>query len=195
MTEQEKKPDAVVRFDDFDVTLYRRGKGLLIRVRQNEQELGFFGIAGATGNQQETTVASAPASIPEPGQSERIETPAPLASPSPTTSEAGKELSQPVKIVGLVAAIEGMGQTPTTGDPVFRFSVKTGEEEIKQIAAFRQIGQTLDQLTRSPDPNMKLQPGRPISMMAFDHTAKTGSYYPSSVTYLSLPAITNPKRR
>ncbi len=192
MTEQEK-PDAIVRVNNYDVTLYRRGRGLLINVTKDDAVVGFFGIAdGFPVASVPNLSEQAPAPVVLPSQQTELST---APNVTPVTAEKKTELNQPVKLTGIIASIEGMGQTPTTGDPVFRFSVKTSDEEIKQIAAFRHIGQTLDQLTRSPDPNIKLSPGRPISMMAFDHTEKTGSYYPSLITYLNLPAIINPKRR
>ncbi len=183
---EREKPDASVQVNGFGIAIFRRGQGLRIEIEKEGQEVGFFGIAGAPMNLQELPVA--PASIPEP------ETPAYDAPPSPEV----KKPEQPVKIEGTVEEIEGLGQTPTAGDPVFRFRVKRmnpsiGQEEVVQIAAFRQIGQTLHELANSPDPNIKLMPGRPISMMAWDHTSTTGSYYPSLVNYLNLPAITNPK--
>ena len=186
---EREKPDALVRVNDYNIAVYRRGRGVEITLEKDGQEVGFFGLSGTPlGNQQEAPPVSAlsPASEPQ-----RNETPV-AASPAPT-SEGKKEPSQPVKLVGTVEAIEGMGQTPTTGDPVFRFSIKTEQEEIKQIAAFREIGRTLYELTQSSDPHIKLMPGREISMMAWDHTEKTGSYYPSSVNYLNLPPILNPK--
>ena len=92
-----------------------------------------------------------------------------------------------------------MGQTQRSGDPVFRFKVKrtnpqTGQEDVAQIAAFREIAQGLQQFYTSPDANIKLQPGRFISMMAWDHTSQTGSYYPSKVEYLNFPPLTYPPK-
>lgn len=192
MTEQEK-PDAIVRVNDFDVTLYRRGRGLLIRVQKDETEIGFFGIATSSPASvpQQAELASAPATI------EQI-TASPAAASSPD-SRTSPEAKAPLKVVGIVEAIEGMGETPNTHDLIFRFSVrwtstKTNLEEVRQVAAFRQIAQTLNQFYTSPDTNIRLQPGRPISMIAWEH-GESASLYPSQVNYLTFPAITNPKRR
>lgn len=185
--QEREKPDAVVRVNDFDVTLYRRGRGLEIRVEKSGFEVGFFGLSGIPLSTQQIET---PAVIPSP--SEQIEVTTSPSLTAPVTAE-NKEVKTPVKIAGIVDSIEGMGRTPNAGDPVFRFSVRTEQDEVKQIAAFREIGQKLNQFYTSTDESIKLQPGRPISMMAWDHTARTGSYYPSQVNYLAFPPITNQK--
>jgi len=199
MEQEKQKPDLSGRVNDFDITIYRRGRGLFIRVQKDDMEVGFFGIAGGS---LDTSLPKPPEQVPAPHsqQSEVSAFPAPLPSDATlvVSADTKKAPEKPVVFAGVIDEIEGMGKTPASGDPVFRFSVKvvnaqTQQEEVKQIAAFRQIGQTLDLLTRSPDPHIKLIPGRLISMTAWDHSSTTGSYYPSSVNYLDLPAITNPK--
>ena len=190
MTEQEK-PDAIVGVNGFDVTLYRRGRGLLIRVRHNDTELGFFGIAGSSPLSQlreDTPVPVTPV--------EQI-TPTLLPVASSPEKAPTEQARSPLKVVGIVEAVEGMGKTPNTGDAIFRFSVRwtntqTNTEEIRTVAAFRQIAQALNQFYTSSDLNVKLRPGRAISMIAWEH-GESASLYPSQVNYLTFPAITNPK--
>lgn len=181
------KPDLSGRVNGLDIGIFRRGQGLEISVSDaTGQEVVLFRYSPQAARSEipafppAPALSSAPTPIPEPA------------------SQPQSEVRTPVKIDGTIENIEGLGQTPTSGDPVFRFTVKvvnqqTRQEEVKQIAAFRQIGLKLHELASSSDPNIKLQPGRSISMMAWDHVATTGSYYPSSVNYLTFPPITNPK--
>src|SRR5437870_2324441 len=104
MTEQEK-PDASVRVNDFDVTLYRRGRGLFIRVHKDDVEVGFFGIAGGSpvtsaSQQTEHALPPVPVSPLEP------QTELPTAPTSSTPVSAEKKAEQPVKLTGIVEAIE-----------------------------------------------------------------------------------------
>src|SRR5438552_4831589 len=103
MEREQQKPDAVVRVNDFDITIYRRGQGLRIDVAKEGVEVGFFGISGTPlANQEETSAlpVSAPAPTPVP-DTQGKETPAPVAPLPAATSEVRKEPNQPVKIVGM----------------------------------------------------------------------------------------------
>ncbi len=183
------KPDLAGTVNGLDIGIFRRGQGLEISVSDaTGQEVVLFRYSPPTHDATLDATQSITPAV--------VSAPEPVPALTPGTQTEKKNL--PDKIDGVVEAIEGMGATPQTGDPVFRFSVKvvnahSGQEEMKQIAAFREIAQRLYQLSTSPDPNVKLQPGRPISMMAWDHVATTGSYYPSQVNYLTFPPITNPK--
>lgn len=188
--DRERKPDLSGHVNGLDINIFRRDSGVDVSIEQEGVEVVLFRYSpqGVKG-QQETpslpAVAASSAILP--------------ASPAPALeAPAQPEVNTPVKIVGVVETIEGMGTTPQTGDAIFRFSVrwqnpKINTEEVSQVAAFREIAQTLNGFYTSPDPAIKLQQGRQISMMAWDHTARTGSYYPSAVNYLNFPTITNPK--
>lgn len=188
--ERDRKPDLSGHVNGLDIHIFRRDSGVEISVEQEGVEVVLFRYSPQEVRKdvETTTLSPAPVSV----------TPVPQSTSLETSSQQSQEVKTPVKIAGIVEAIEGMGETPTRGDPVFRFSVKrmnpqTSREEVLQIAAFREIAQGLNQFYTSPDPAVKLQPGRSISMMAWDHTAKTGSYYPQSVNYLTFPALTYQK--
>ncbi len=192
MEREQQKPDLAGTVNGLDIRIFRRGRGLENSVddETGQEVIKFRYLPQGTREEREKptlppvpVASSLPSSVPA----------APEQVTQPTT-----EVKTPIKLTGIVESIEGMGTTPQSGDPVFRFSLrwinpKTNTEEVSHIAAFRHIAQTLNQFHISPDPNIKLQPGRSISMMAWDHTATSGSYYPSSVNYLTFPAITNPK--